>query len=72
MRSRDLTDTEINYVCLYALGLRGKEVGNFMQSRSHYNLSSQIRKKLGIDEHQTNLSIYVLNILNGHNSKSVG
>ena len=65
LRSRDLTDTEINYVCLYALGLRGKEVGNFMQSRSHYNLSSQIRKKLGIDEHQTNLSIYVQHILNG-------
>lgn len=54
-----LTTDEINYVCLYAIGLRGKEVGNYIKKRSHVNISSAIRKKLGIDKHETNLGIYV-------------
>ncbi len=59
-----LTESEINYVCLYAIGLRGKEVGNYMKKRSHVNISSAIRKKLGIDKHDTNIGIYVRKILN--------
>lgn len=54
-----LTEKEINYVCMYAIGLRGKEVGNYMNMRSHVNMSSTIRKKLGIDKHSTNIGIYV-------------
>ncbi len=59
----DLTVEEINYVCLYAIGLRGKEVGNYMKKRSHVNTSSAIRKKLGIDKHETNIGIYVRKLL---------
>ncbi len=59
-----LTESEINYVCLYAIGLRGKEVGNYMKKRSHVNISSAIRKKLCIDKHDTNIGIYVRKILN--------
>ncbi len=58
-----LTESEINYVCLYAIGLRGKEVGNYMKKRSHVNISSTIRKKLGIDKHDTNIGIYVRKLL---------
>ncbi len=58
-----LTTDEINYVCLYAIGLRGKEVGNYMNKRSHVNTSSAIRKKLGIDKHETNIGIYVRKLL---------
>lgn len=58
-----LTIDEINYVCLYAIGLRGKEVGNYMKKRSHVNTSSAIRKKLGIDKHETNIGIYVRRLL---------
>ena len=58
-----LTVSEINYVCLYAIGLRGKEVGNYMKKRSHVNMSSAIRKKLGIDKHETNIGIYVRKLL---------
>lgn len=58
-----LTTSEINYVCLYAIGLRGKEVGNYIKKRSHVNISSAIRKKLGIDKHDTNLGIYVRKLL---------
>lgn len=59
----DLTVSEINYVCLYAIGLRGKEVGNYMKKRSHVNISSGIRKKLGTDKHETNIGIYVRKLL---------
>lgn len=59
----NLTPDEINYVCLYAIGLRGKEVGNYMKKRSHVNISSAIRKKLGIDKHETYLGIYVRKLL---------
>ena len=60
-----LTESEINYVCLYAIGLRGKDVGNYMRKRSHVNISSTIRKKLGIDKHDTNIGIYVRKLLKG-------
>ena len=58
-----LTTAEINYVCLYAIGLRGKDVGTYMKKRSHVNISSAIRSKLGIDRHETNIGIYVRKLL---------
>lgn len=58
-----LTESEINYVCLYAIGLRGKEVGEYMQLKRHYHISSDVRKKLGIDEHQTNIGIYIRKLM---------
>lgn len=58
-----LTESEINYVCLYAIGLRGKEVGDFIQVKRHYHLSSDIRKKLGLDEHGNNLGIYIRKLM---------
>ena len=58
-----LTEWEINYCCLYALGLKGKEVGTYIKMRSHYNVSSDIREKLGINEHDTNLGIYLRKLL---------
>lgn len=62
-KEHGLTIDEINYVCLYAIGLRGKEVGVYMKKRSHVNTSSAIRKKLGIDKHETNLGIFVRRLL---------
>lgn len=58
-----LTPNEINYVCLYAIGLKGKEVGNYMKKRGHVNLSSTIRKKLGILKYDTNIGTYVRKLL---------
>ena len=52
-----------HYVCLYAIGLRGKDVGAYMKMRSHVNISSAIRRKLGIDRHETNIGIYVRKLL---------
>lgn len=63
LQSHDLTDEEINYLCLYAIGLRGKEVGEYIELKRHYNVSSEIRHKLGIDEHETNLALYIRRLL---------
>ena len=59
LEEKGLTEWEINYCCLYALGLKGKEVGSYIKMRSHYNNSSEVREKLGISEHDTNLGIYI-------------
>ncbi len=59
LEERGLTEREINYCCLYALGLKGKEVGAYIKMRSHYNNSTGVREKLGISEHDTNLGIYI-------------
>ena len=63
LEDRGLTDWEISYCCLYALGLKGKEVGSYIKMRSHYNNSSEVREKLGINEHDTNLGIYIRKLL---------
>lgn len=63
LEQHELTESEINYVCLYAIGLRGKEVGEYMQLKRHYHISSDVRKKLDIDEHQTNIGIYIRKLM---------
>lgn len=54
-----LTEKEIEHCCLYAIGLNGKMVTNFTRKKRHYHMGSEIRKKLGLDEHDTNLSIHI-------------
>ena len=63
LEQRGITTDEINYLCLYAIGLRGKEGGEYIQVNRHYNISSEIRKKLGIDEHETNIGLYIRRLL---------
>lgn len=63
LEERGLSESEINYLCLYAIGLRGKEVGEYIRLKRHYNISSAIRRKLGIDEHETNIGIYARRLM---------
>ena len=63
LEERGLTESELGYLCLYAIGLRGKEIGEYIQLKRHYHISSDIRKKLGIDEHETNLGIYIRKLM---------
>jgi hypothetical protein len=48
---------------LYAIGLKGKDIGAYINMKSHYNMSSVIREKLGIDKHETNLGLYIKRLL---------
>ncbi len=63
LEQHGLSEAEINYLCLYAIGLRGKEVGEYIQLRRHYHISSDIRRKLGIDDHETNIGIYIRKLM---------
>lgn len=63
LEQHGLSADEINYLCLYAIGLRGKEVGEYTQMKRHYIVSHEIRKKLGIDEHETNIGPYIRKLL---------
>ena len=63
LESCGLTEWEINYCCLYALGLKGKEVGEYIQMKSHFNNSSDIRKKLGLPEHGITLGTHIRQLL---------
>lgn len=63
LEKHGLTDWEIGYCCLYTLGLKGKDVGDFIQKKRHYIISSEIRKKLGLGEHDTNIGIWLRDLL---------
>ena len=63
LEQHGLSMYEINYLCLYAIGLRGKEVGNYIQIKRHYIISHEIRKKLGLDEHETNIGLYIRKLM---------
>lgn len=63
LKEHGLTTDEINFLCLYAIGLRRKEIGEYLQIKRHYITSHEIRQKLGIGEHDTNLGIYIRRLI---------
>ena len=63
LQEKGLTDWETGYCCLYTLGLKGKDIGKFIMKKRHYIISSDIRSKLGLGEHDTNIGIYLRNLL---------
>lgn len=63
LEEKGLTESEIEYCCLYAIGLKGKEIGAYIEKKRHYNDSSDIRAKLGLGEHDTNLGIYLRKVV---------
>ena len=63
LRSQGLTDEEINICCLYVMGLKGKDIKTYTSQPGHYKQSAEIRHKLGLSENDTNLSIYLRELL---------
>lgn len=63
LHEKDLTDWEINYCCLYLIGLKGKDIGDYINLKRHYSYGSAIRQKLGLTENDTNLSLYLKKLL---------
>ena len=63
LKRRGLTDEEINICCLYAIGLKGKDIKAYTSQPRHYNKSADIRHKLGLTESDTNLSIFIRDML---------
>lgn len=59
LKDLGLSDKEIGYCCLYCIGLNGNEIAKFLHRKSFYNVSSVIRKKIGLEAYKTNLDIYL-------------
>ena len=63
LKKQGLTDEEINICCLYVIGLKGKDIKAYTSQPRHYNQSADIRHKLGLMENDTNLSIFLREML---------
>lgn len=63
LRSCGLSDWEVNYCCLYLVGLNGKEIGEYINLKRHYTYGSVIRQKLGLGEHDRNLANHLKDML---------
>lgn len=59
LQETGLTEKEIEHCCLYAIGLNGKMATAFTNLKRHYHVGSSIRKKLGLNGHDTNISIHI-------------
>ena len=63
LHEKGLEEFEIDFCCLYAIGMKGKEVKAYTNLSRHYKDSSEVRQKLGLAESDTNLSIFLQKIL---------
>ena len=62
LRSRGLSTWEIGYCCLYVMGYSAKEIGGIMHNNQVYKISSEIRKKLGLEGGKVKLETYLKNL----------
>ncbi|MCC8038301.1 MAG: hypothetical protein LIP02_09255 [Bacteroidales bacterium] len=62
LEEHDLTEQEIGHACLYAIGLRGSEIGYFLHTKDNYNICSRMRAKFGLKSAHSNISQYLQRI----------
>ena len=63
LKDKELEEFEIDFCCLYAIGLKGKEIKSYTNLSRHYKDSSEVRQKLGLVESDTNLSNFLQKLL---------
>ena len=63
LHDKGLEEFEIDFCCLYAIGLKGKEIKAYTNLTRHYKDSSEARQKLGLSESDTNLSNFLQKLL---------
>ncbi len=63
LHDNGLKEFEIDFCCLYAIGMKGKEVKAYTNLSRHYKDCSEVRQKLGLAESDTNLSIFLQKLL---------
>jgi len=65
LKRQNLSDWEIGCCCLYAIGLRGKDISIYLEKGKDefYKFSSSLRKKLGLDGYHTNIDKYLRQLL---------
>ena len=63
LHDKGLEEFEIDFCCLYAIGLKGKDIKAYTNQSRHYKDSSDVRQKLGLLESDTNLSNFLQKLL---------
>ena len=63
LHDKGLEEFEIDFCCLYAIGLKGKEIKAYTNLSRHYKDSSEVRQKLGLSESDTNLSNFLQKLI---------
>ena len=63
LHDKGLEEFEIDFCCLYAIGLKGKEIKAYTNLSRHYKDSSEVRQKLGLSESDSNLSNFLQKLL---------
>lgn len=58
-----LTTKEIGILCLYAIGINGKVIGAFLNTKSNYNITSEIRRKLNLGKEDGYINAYAKKLL---------
>lgn len=58
-----LSEWEVGICCLYAIGLRGKDIASYLQDKSFYKTSSNIRTKLNIPKNDSTINIYLTRMM---------
>lgn len=58
LKKSGLTDEEIEYCCLYCIGLNGSEILSYLNKPSIYNISAVLRKKLAVEK-KTKIDVYL-------------
>lgn len=64
LHKHGLTDSEVGFCCFYTIGLRGKDIANYMgmSQSGYYKFSSNLRKKFALEEKDTNIDIFLRNL----------
>lgn len=63
LEEHGLTIDEINHMCLFAIGLSAKDAGVYLGQKRHYHDTSEIRKKLGLEDAKLLLPSYIRGLL---------
>ncbi len=63
LKEKGLTDSQLEICCLYALGLKGKDIVSYTSRKRQYIDNMDIRSKLVLTEHDRNLDKYILELL---------
>lgn len=59
LRLNQLTEWEIGFCCLYCIGFNSNEISDYLDRKAIYNVSSTIRKKLGIPKGKTRIDLFL-------------
>ena len=59
LTKQGLNNWEIGFCCLYCIGLNGSEIGDYLNSKTHYKMNGKIRDKLKLDR-STSLKTFLL------------